>query len=163
MFGVTFKGNYWNIVTTTEVEISVLAWFFSINIFRKERAPPSPWLIWQQRTESVEYLNIWVWQGTSQYCCVGWSLVIWINLGLLLNCGAVFSAVWASLQNHRLITHVGYMIIPISIWRIPLVSFVGLTVGQCSMTYVAHFRVVAIWNAPGHLAQLVWRFISVGP
>ena len=85
MFGVTFKGNYWNIVTTTEVEISVLAWFFSINIFRKERAPPSPWLIWQQRTESVEYLNIWVWQGSSQYCCVGWSLVVWIKFRLETN------------------------------------------------------------------------------
>ena len=57
MFGVTFKGNYWNTVTTTEVEISVLAWFFSINIFRKERAWPFLWLIWQRRTESVEYLN----------------------------------------------------------------------------------------------------------
>ena len=40
--------------------------FFSFNIFRKERAWPFPWLIWQQRTESVQYLNIWVWQGSSQ-------------------------------------------------------------------------------------------------
>ena len=58
--------------------------FLSIYFERRELGPLHDWYDNKEQRVSSIWI-IWVWQGSSQHCCVGWSLVVWIKSRLVAN------------------------------------------------------------------------------
>ena len=59
-----------------------LGFFLSIYFGRREIGPLRDWYDNNEQRVSRVWI-FWFWQGSSQHCCVGWSLVVWIKSRLV--------------------------------------------------------------------------------